>query len=161
LRFLDDGGMGVVYLARQQNLDRPVALKMIRDRLVRLEDLARFHTEARAVADLEHANVVRIYDFGECDGLPFFSMELLTGGSLAHNRAGKPLLPKEAAALVEKLARAVQAAHEKHIIHRDIKPGNVLLTEDGTPKLADFGLAKRLDQRGPSVTGDLLGTPPY
>ena len=108
-------------------------------------DLARFRTEAEAVARLQHPNIVQIYEVGEHDGLPFFSLEFCAGGSLDKKLAGTPLPPKEAAALVETLARAMQAAHDKGVIHRDLKPANVLLTEDGTPKITDFGLAKKLD----------------
>src|SRR5208337_409803 len=91
----------------------------------------------------------------------FFSLEFCGGGSLEKKLAGTPLPPKEAAALVETLARAMQAAHERGVIHRDLKPANVLLAEDGTPKITDFGLAKKLDEAGQTASGAMMGTPSY
>jgi WD40 repeat protein/tRNA A-37 threonylcarbamoyl transferase component Bud32 len=163
LGLLGRGGMGVIYEARQVGLKRRVALKMIRDQaLATAQDLARFGTEAEAVARLQHPNIVHIYDIGEHAGRPFFSLELLTGGSLDRKLAGAPLPAKCAAQLVESLARAVHYAHERGILHRDLKPANVLLTAEGMPKVADFGLAK-LTAGGASETqsGTVLGTPSY
>jgi serine/threonine protein kinase len=114
------------------------------------------------VARLRHANVVQIHEVGEHDGCPFLALEYLDGGSLADKLQGTPLPAREAARLVETLAQAVHAAHEKGVVHRDLKPANVLLTADGTPKVTDFGLAKRLD--GVSLhtqSGAVLGTPAY
>jgi WD40 repeat protein len=159
---LGRGGMGVVYQARQLRPERLVALKMILAGGHAGEaDLARFRAEAEAVARLQHPNVVQVYEVGEHDGRPFFSLELCGGGSLADRLRGGPLAPREAAALVETLARAVHAAHRQQIVHRDLKPGNVLLTADGTPKITDFGLARRLDAAGQTQTGSILGTPSY
>ncbi len=159
---LGRGGMGVVYRARQTALGRVVALKMILSGAhAGADDLARFRTEAEAIARLQHPNIVQIYEVGEHDGLPFFSLEFCGGGSLDRSLAGKPLPPRDAALLVVTLARAMQAAHEKGVIHRDLKPANVLLAEDGTPKITDFGLAKRLDAAGQTVTGSVMGTPSY
>jgi WD40 repeat protein len=159
---LGRGGMGVVYKGRQKGLGRLVALKMV---LVGghagPEELARFRTEAEAIARLQHPNIVQIYEVGEYQGLPFFSLEFCPGGSLDKQLASTPLQPREAAALAERLARAVAAAHTKGIIHRDLKPANVLLAEDGTPKITDFGLAKRLDATGQTASGAILGTPSY
>jgi serine/threonine protein kinase/WD40 repeat protein len=159
---LGRGGMGVVYKARQIKADRLVALKMILSGGHASErDLNRFRTEAHAVARMQHANIVQVYEVGEQEGLPFFSLEYLEGGSLADKLDGTPWPARKAAELVETLARAMQAAHDKGIIHRDLKPANILLTADGTPKITDFGLAKRLDSAGQTQTGAIMGTPSY
>jgi serine/threonine protein kinase/tetratricopeptide (TPR) repeat protein len=123
------GGMGVVYKARQVQLDRLVALKMIGSASASREDLVRFRTEAEAVARLQHPHIVQIHEIGEHEGQPFFSLEYLDGGSLDRLLTGKPLAHAAAAALVEKLAGAVHYAHERGIIHRDLKPANILLAE--------------------------------
>jgi serine/threonine protein kinase/photosystem II stability/assembly factor-like uncharacterized protein len=160
------GAMGVVYKARQRSLNRLVALKMLSaEPRPSAEDLARFRTEAEAVARLQHPHIVQIHDIGEQDGRPYLCLELVDGGSLARRLAGSPLAPHQAAELVETLARAMHRAHQAGIVHRDLKPANVLLTADGTPKITDFGLAKRLDQE-PGATqatqsGQILGTPCY
>jgi len=162
LRPLGRGGMGIVYQARQLKLNRIVALKMILSgKYAGEEDLERFRTEGEAVARIQHPNVVQIHEVGEQDGLPFFSLEFCPGGTLEKKLSGKPLPPPEAAALVEALARGVDAAHRKGVIHRDLKPANVLLAEDGTPKITDFGLAKKLDEQGLTATGAVMGTPSY
>jgi WD40 repeat protein len=160
---LGRGGMGVVYRARQVRANRVVALKMIlAGGHAGEHELARFRTEAEAVARLQHPHIVQIHEVGEAEGRPFFSLEYCPGGSLAAKLQGTPLPPREAARLVEALARAMDAAHQKGIIHRDLKPANVLLAEDGTPKITDFGLAKKLeDAAGQTGSGDVLGTPSY
>jgi tRNA A-37 threonylcarbamoyl transferase component Bud32 len=157
------GGMGVVYKARQVKANRLVALKMIlAGRHADAQDLARFRREAEAVARLQHPHVVQIHEVGEAEGRPFFSLEFVEGGSLADQLNGTPWPAPKAARLVEMLARAVYAAHERGIVHRDLKPANVLLTADGQPKVADFGLAKLLDEEpGQTQTGAVLGTPSY
>src|SRR5262249_52351805 len=143
--------------------NRTVALKMIlagahaSDR-----EHVRFRTEAEAVARLKHPNIVQIYEIGEQDGLPFFSLEYVEGGSLNNKLAHTPQPLRQAAELVRDLARAVHYAHQQGVVHRDLKPHNILLTTDGTPKITDFGLAKRLDhQETASPTGAAVGTPSY
>jgi WD40 repeat protein/tetratricopeptide (TPR) repeat protein/tRNA A-37 threonylcarbamoyl transferase component Bud32 len=163
LKELGRGGMGVVYQARHLKLGRVVALKMVlAGGHAGPEDLARFLAEAEAVAALQHPHIVQLHDFGEHEGLPFFTLEFVPGGSLADKLNGMPLPPKEAARLVEQLARGVHYAHGKGIVHRDLKPANVLLAEGGTPKVTDFGLAKRAEVgTGLTASGAILGTPSY
>ncbi len=161
------GGMGVVFKARQKSLDRTVALKLLRADGTG-EERKRFDREALAVARLQHPNIVQVYEVGETDGQAFVSLEFVDGQSLARRLRGTPLPARQAAALVEILARAMDYAHEKGVIHRDLKPANVLLA--GTPemrldaciaKVADFGLAKKLDTQGDTRSGAVLGTPSY
>jgi serine/threonine protein kinase len=166
---IDAGGMGVVYEAVHRGLGVKVALKVVRGAPWEAGPaLERFRVEARAVAALNHPNVVRIYDYGEWQPagggppLPYYTMEHVTGGSLAAKLGGRPLPPPEAAALAQTLARAVQCVHDRHIVHRDLKPANILLADDGTPKIADFGLAKRLDaDPGLTESQAVLGTASY
>ncbi|MBI5096023.1 MAG: serine/threonine protein kinase [Candidatus Hydrogenedentes bacterium] len=163
LQVLGRGGMGVVYKARHKILQRTVALKVIGAGPYASEsELARFRIEAELVAQLHHPHVVEIYDVGQQDGCPYFSLEFLEGGDLFHKLNRNPLHPHEAAETTEKIARAIQAAHERGIIHRDLKPSNVLLTRDGQPKVTDFGLAKRINSSvSHTMTGTLVGTPNY
>jgi serine/threonine-protein kinase len=163
LEELGRGGMGLVYKARQPGLDRIVALKMIlAGGHASDADLARFRAEAQAIARLQHPNIVQIYEVGELGGLPYFSLEFCSGGSLDRKVDSTPLSSREAAELVARLAGAVQEAHRKGILHRDLKPANVLLGDDSTPKITDFGLAKRLDgPTGQTASGTVLGTPSY
>jgi serine/threonine-protein kinase len=160
---LGRGGMGVVYKARQLGLNRVVALKMVlAGAHAGEQQLARFHTEAEAVALLQHPNIVQIYDVGEHDGLPYFSLEYIDGGALDRKIHRQAQPPREAARLVEMLADAMQYAHQHGVIHRDLKPANVLLTQDGQPKITDFGLAKRLESDSSQTkSGTLMGTPSY
>jgi tetratricopeptide (TPR) repeat protein len=185
LAVLGQGGMGIVYKARQRSLNRLVALKMIvAGGQASPKLLARFRIEAEALASLQHPNIVQVYDIGEQNGCPYLAMEFLGGGSLAGQRHP----PREAAELVETLARAMHAAHLRGIVHRDLKPANILFTgvtsqapgvseEDKdagssltpvscplppVPKITDFGLVKRLgEEKGQTRTGIVLGTPSY
>lgn len=168
---LGRGGMGVVYEARDLRLGRLVALKMIlAGAHAGPDELARFRTEAEAVARLQHPNIVQIHHIGEYDSRPYISLEFVSGGSLAQHMNGKPIAPRQAAELVETLARAVEHAHRQGILHRDLKPANVLLQDGpevpsggfGTPKLTDFGLAKKIDPGAQKTqTGAVVGTPSY
>jgi serine/threonine-protein kinase len=161
---LGRGGMAIVYKARQASLQRWVALKMLRSE-IGAEDaaLARFEREGQALAALQHPHVVQIHEVGQYDGRPYVALEYLDGGTLAAASAATPQPPQAAARLVTTLARAVHGAHERGVVHRDLKPANVLLTADGTPKIADFGLARLVGagQTGQTPTGAVLGTPGY
>jgi serine/threonine protein kinase len=162
LGVLGRGGMGVVYKARQTSLNRLVALKMILSGAhAGSSERERFLREAAAVAQLQHPHILQIYDLGEHAGLPYFAMEFCDGGNLAGRLREKPLPADEAVRLVEALARAVHHAHEHGIVHRDVKPANVLLTGDGAPKLTDFGLARMRDNDALTHSGAILGTPSY
>jgi serine/threonine protein kinase len=160
---LGRGGMGVVYKATQLAARRLVALKMIRDgALAGPQHRVRFRIEIEAAARCQHPNLVRLYEVGEYNGLPFFSMEYAERGSLSRHLAGRPLPMREAVELVRTLAGAVQYAHEKKIVHRDLKPANVVLTADGRPLITDFGLAKRLDSdTAVTFSEAILGTASY
>jgi serine/threonine protein kinase len=155
--------MGVVYRARQKSLQREVALKVLRaGRDAEPHELARFKAEAEAVARLHHPNIVQIHEITEHEGRPCLCLELVDGGGLDARLQGQPLAPEEAARLVATLADAMHAAHQRGIVHRDLKPANVLLTAEGTPKITDFGLAKRLDRNSQQTqSGSILGTPSY
>jgi eukaryotic-like serine/threonine-protein kinase len=178
---LGRGGMGVVYKARQKSLNRLVALKVILGAgHAGADTLARFRAEATTAAQLQHPNIVQVFEVGEHAGQPFFALELVEGGSLAERLKGEPLPPSEAAELARTLALAVQHAHERGVVHRDLKPGNVLLVSRDAPaereparsagasrltesvKITDFGLAKQQSaQSHLTQTGAILGTPSY
>jgi serine/threonine-protein kinase len=156
------GGMGVVFRARQKSLHRTVAVKMILAGQLASDDaIRRFYSEAEAAAQLDHSGIVPIYEVGEQAGRHFFSMAYIDGPSLHARLAKGPLPPREAAQVVMRVAEAVAYAHTAGIIHRDLKPHNILLDRDGTPKVTDFGLAKRLGDEGLTTTGEILGTPGY
>src|SRR5436189_319791 len=158
------GGMGVIYRARQRHSRRIVALKRILSYHADSQDtLMRFRREAQAAANLDHPNILPIYEVGESqEGLPFFSMKFAGGGSLLEAAAKLRSKPRRAVALIAKVARAVQYAHEQGILHRDLKPGNILLDGRGEPLVSDFGLAKWLDANK-DLTKSLItfGTPGY
>jgi hypothetical protein len=160
--------MGVVFRARHRQLGRLVALKMIlAGQLASAADVQRFRVEAEAAAQLDHPGIVPIYEIGEHGGQPFFAMKLVEGGSLAQHLARLRGDLRAGVAVVAQVARAVQHAHERGILHRDLKPGNILLDADGTPRVTDFGLAKHLARAGEqpagsvTQTGAIVGTPSY
>jgi serine/threonine-protein kinase len=160
---LGRGGMGIVYKARDLGLNRFVALKMLlAGAYAGPPERARFQREAEAVASLRHANIVQIYHVGDHEGWPYFTMELLDGGNLAQAVAGTPQPARQAAALLTTLAEAVDVAHQAGMVHRDLKPANILLTADGTPKVADFGLARHFGgEQALTLSGARIGTPSY
>jgi hypothetical protein len=156
------GGMGVVYRARQTRLNRTCALKMIlAGGHAGAAQRERFETEAQAIARLQHENIVRVYEIGEHQGQPFMALEFCEGGSLDRRLRAQQPTPHEAAILVRTLAMGMQAAHDARVIHRDLKPSNILLTGEGTLKVTDFGVARKLDEIGQTHTGSVIGTPSY
>jgi serine/threonine-protein kinase len=163
LEQLGRGGNGVVFKARQVPLNRVVAVKLsLCGPVPGTEAFARSQVEIEAVARLQHDNIVRVYECGEHRGRPYFSMDYVEGGSLAQKLSKAPLSDREAASLVQTLARAVHFAHQHHIIHRDLKPANVLIGRDGAVKLTDFGLAKLTDaEGGQTQTYVVMGTASY
>jgi serine/threonine protein kinase/predicted Zn-dependent protease len=181
---LGEGGMGIVYKARQVRLKRLAALKMIRTSHASRKTRERFRLEWEAVARLQHPNIVQIYEVGEYKNCPFFSLEYIEGGSLERHLDGRPLDARQAAEFILTLARAIQFAHDKGIVHRDLKPANILLAMQNAegrtpnekysifctlrsalciPKIADFGLAKHLDDEEARLSrdGEVMGTPSY
>jgi hypothetical protein len=163
IREIARGGMGVVFLARQISLNCPVALKMIlADRLADEVDVKRFYTGAEAAANLDHPGIVPIYEVGQHEGQHYFSMGLVEGGSLAQRLGDGPLPPLQAAVLMAEVASAIEYAHSRGVIHRDLKPGNILLDQDGRPRVTDFGLAKKLGSDSELTgSGQVMGTPSY
>ena len=160
---LGRGGMGVVYKARQVSLNRPVALKMIKAGALADEaELRRFRNEAEAVALLDHAGIVPVYEVGEHDGQNYFSMKLVEGGNLADQLPTFEANPRAAAILLAETAEAVHHAHMRGILHRDLKPANILIDAEGHPHVTDFGLAKLIESDVElTVSGAIMGTPSY
>ncbi len=158
---LGRGGMGVVYRAHQLTLKRMVALKMLTGDYA-ADDVLRFRAEAEMAAGLQHPNIVHIHEVGEEDGVPFFSMEFVEGGTLGDLLLRGLPEPKAAAEMMMTLARAMHYAHRQGVVHRDMKPGNVLIGSQGEIKIADFGIAKRLDgESSMTLSGAVMGTPVY
>ena len=163
LEELARGGMGVVWRAKQRRLNREVALKFVLEGVLPGETVARrFRQEAEVAAQLSHPHIISVYEVGEADGRYFISMELAGGGTLAQRLQQERFTPRAAAALAGQLARAVQHAHDHGVLHRDLKPGNVLFDAAGEPRISDFGLA-RLATGGSvlTLTGAVMGTPSY
>jgi tetratricopeptide (TPR) repeat protein/tRNA A-37 threonylcarbamoyl transferase component Bud32 len=160
---LGRGAVGVVYKARYLKLNRYVALKMLLSGIyASATELKRFMREAESVASLRHTNFVQVYEVGDLDGIPYFTMEFVEGGTLSQKLNGVPLPSKQASALIKTLAEAMQVAHTSGIIHRDLKPSNILLTSEGIPKISDFGLARRIEATSDLThSGDRVGTPCY
>jgi serine/threonine protein kinase/Tfp pilus assembly protein PilF len=158
---LGRGGMGVVYRAWQRKLNRLVALKMLTG-YYGPPELKRFFAEAETAAALHHANIVHVYDVGEHEGAPFFAMEYVEGGSLADRLRAGQLTAQESAQLLIPVARALDFAHKNNVVHRDMKPANILLDPQGVPKVTDFGIAKRLTaETSLTLSGAIIGTPVY
>src|SRR5262245_38244773 len=157
------GGQGVVFRARQKSLNRTVALKVINlGQWSSKAHVKRFRREAEAAASLDHAGIVPIHEVGECDGSCYFSMKFVEGGQLDEVVERSSMSIRQAAELIAKVARIVHYAHEHGILHRDIKPGNILLDAKGEPHLTDFGLARLLEtESSVTQTLDVLGTPSY
>src|SRR5437868_10464107 len=163
LKEIGRGGQGVVYRARQKSLNRIVALKIIGvSRWATETHLKRFRLEAEAAASLNHPFIVPVHEIRERGGYCYFSMNLIEGGQLDEVVKHGPMPPRRAAQLIAKLARTAHYAHEHGILHRDIKPGNVLLDQEGEPHLTDFGLARLVESESTVTrTTDCLGTPSY
>lgn len=163
LELIAEGGMGVVFKARQRNLDRLVAVKMIRaEHLARPQDVERFHREATAAARLQHPHIVAIHESGEIEGQHFYAMDYVAGRSLATVVREHPLAPYRAAACVRMIAEAIQHAHEHGVLHRDLKPSNILIDADDAPHVTDFGLAKLLEgSADATLSGQVMGSPSY
>ena len=157
------GGMGIVYRAVQKSLQRVVAVKMLLRRdLASQADLSRFRSEAEAAAQLDHPGIVSIFEVGEHDGHPFYSMRYIEGTTLSKRLEAGPIPPREGARILLRVAEAVQAAHARGVLHRDLKPSNILIDLAGKPHVSDFGLAKRLEgNQTMTHTGAILGTPCY
>lgn len=157
------GGMGVVFRARQISLNREVAVKMIlKGRLASESDFQRFIAEASATARLTHPNIVPVYEVGDVEGRPYFSMKYIEGETLAERLQRGPLPQRNAAEILSAIARAIGAAHRAGILHRDIKPSNIILGKTGVPLISDFGLAKQSHhEHSLTSSGMVVGTPAY
>ncbi|HEY5628292.1 MAG TPA: protein kinase, partial [Candidatus Limnocylindrales bacterium] len=164
LELLGQGGMATIYRARDSQLERDVAVKLLRPEFGQDPDfLARFRDEARAAASLSHPNIVGVHDFGEdAAGEQFIVMELVDGQDLASIlRESGPLAPRQAARVAADVAKALHAAHTRGIVHRDVKPSNILISRDGRVKVADFGIARALDDAQVTLPGVTMGSVHY
>lgn len=163
LKEIARGGMGIVYCAHDTKLQRTVALKMILDRNLASEQaVQRFYEEAEAAAGLDHPGIVPVFDVGKQDGHHYYAMGFVEGPTLADELQNRQYEMRQAAQLIAEIAEAVHYAHENGVVHRDLKPGNILLTSDGQPRITDFGLAKRTDRPSQlTMAGQILGTPGY
>ncbi|HLG43223.1 MAG TPA: serine/threonine-protein kinase, partial [Planctomycetota bacterium] len=154
-RRLGDGGSASVFLAEDTSLHRPVALKLLK--LSDAGSIARFRREALTAAALDHPNVVKVFDAGEANGQAYIAMQFIAGEPISSRKLSVP----EALRAVQKVAEGLHVAHSKGILHRDVKPGNIMVDERGECFLTDFGLARETQERGVSVSGTILGTPAY
>ncbi|MEZ6144329.1 MAG: serine/threonine-protein kinase [Planctomycetaceae bacterium] len=163
IREVGRGGMGIVYLARQKQLNAMVALKLVgRSQFASAEEVRRFYSEARAAAGLRHPNIVSVHDVGDCHGQHYLTMDFVGGGNLADRLQHGPLDPREAAELLLTVARAVEYLHRHKIVHRDLKPSNIMLDEESIPHVTDFGLAKVFEgDSRETASGTIIGTPAY
>jgi len=162
-RLLGKGGMGAVYLAADRSLDRMVAIKMLPPHLSEEPEIvARFQREARAIAKLRHPNLMHIYTVGEHEGRPYFAMEYVKGSTLSSiiAKAGR-IQPRQAAHVAAEIMSALDKVHQADIIHRDVKPGNIIIDEDGRAVLMDFGLARQAEDAPLTADHTVLGTPNY
>jgi serine/threonine-protein kinase len=160
---LGRGGMGVVYRARQESLDRTVALKvLLKGEMASSSDVARFRLEAESAAQLDHPNIVPVYEVGEEEGRPYFTMRIVEGETLGDRLQNGPISSRAAAELLLPICRGIQYAHERGVLHRDLKPSNIIIDSKGTPYVTDFGLARRIKSDA-SLThsGAIIGTPGY
>jgi len=157
--FIAQGGMGAVYKARQLSLDRDVAIKILpRELGADPEFRQSFEHEAKAMARLNHPNLIAVYDFGDADGMPYIVMEFVPGKSLYHSAYQRKIDPVQAVTIVKGICDGLAHAHDQGVIHRDIKPANILLTPKAEPKIGDFGLAR---PAGTDHSGVVMGTPGY
>ncbi|MGJ8671255.1 MAG: serine/threonine-protein kinase, partial [Oceanococcus sp.] len=155
------GGMGIVYRARQRSLDREVAIKFIADHLADTASIARFFSEARAAARLNHPNIVPVYEVSQVETVHYFSMPLLSGETLASTLDKGALPPDAVISLMLKLCDAIHYAHRLGLLHLDLKPANILIDDRGEPMIADFGLARRMDAQGGVDAQEVSGTPNF
>src|SRR5438046_4820367 len=163
LQSLGEGGMGAVYKARDRELDRVVALKVIRPELANQQEvLRRFKQELILARQVTHKNVIRIFDLGEAEGIKFISMDYIEGQDLRSllRQKGR-LAPEEATAIIAQVCQALEAAHAEGVVHRDLKPQNIMLDSQGRATVMDFGIARSMELTGMTQTGALLGTPDY
>jgi serine/threonine-protein kinase len=163
IELLGQGGMATIFRARDNQLERDVAVKVLRSEYGRDPDfLARFRSEAQAAASLNHPNIVSVFDFGQDPAGPYIVMELVDGEDLASIlRTQGPLPPRQAARLTADVARAIGAAHERGFVHRDVKPANVLVARDGRVKVTDFGIARAVAEAQMTLPGTTMGSVHY